>query len=79
MFADTELIESIALNNREVKAIKFVTMKDLKSLDSAALTPWFQKIVSTDLLPTWIETIKAMAANDAPLVETKFTNNKINL
>lgn len=79
MFTDDELIKSVAPNSDEVKATKFVSIKDLKSLDPSALTPWFQKIVSTDLLPTWIKSIQAMSANDSPLVETEFAKNNINL
>ena len=75
-----EPIKSFNINKSEVKEIKFVKISDLKYLDSSTLTPWFQKILSTDLLSTWINGIHAIDDCDKDdIVKTKFSDNKINL
>lgn len=55
MEADDALIESIEINQTEVAAIKLVPLSELKTLQMSELTPWFQKILSTDLIDNWIK------------------------
>lgn len=71
MFSDEEIIKSLNVNHLEVKDIKFVNISELNSLNSSELTPWLQKILSADLLSSWISTVKTI--EDADIDHTNLT------
>jgi isopentenyldiphosphate isomerase len=71
MFSDEEIIKSLNVNPLEVKDIKFVNISELNSLNSSELTPWLQKILSADLLSSWISTVKTI--EDADIDHTNLT------
>lgn len=77
MEADDELVSSIKSNPSEVAAIKFVPVSQLNILERCELTPWLQKIVSTDLLNNWIQELDAESTNINSIKSTKYSSEPI--
>lgn len=78
IFSDEEIINSLNINPSEVKEIKFVNISDLSKVNS--VTPWLQKILSTDLLSQWINTVKEHynSINDkTDIIITKYSHDLI--
>ena len=80
LFSDEVIIDSLHLNPFEVKSIKFVNISELNCLNpSTSLTPWLQKILSSDLLSSWISTVQSIGnSSDKSVIKTtKYSNDLI--
>lgn len=81
--ADSNLIETIEINENEVAAIKFVPISQLNCLDQLELTPWLQKILKIDALGKWIDEFKDLSSNSSSnymnsmIITTKYSTGPI--